>query len=366
MAERAGSEFHGALKPADSFSLCEQLSDAFREHFFVGQLFVADAIFEQYRLNMRGFEAGARQACAAAIGSWGFSRLTEQLMPDEQGSAQCCAGITRGRLHPDASKGTILLQSGIGDTVQSDAPGHNKIFELRLLMHVTRHVEEQFFSDHLDTGSQIHVALQEWRFRGAGWDAEQTCESPIRHSETVAVLEVFLSQAKAAVTASVQQVLADDVCMDRLAVGCQSHDFVFAAVDFEAEMSGEGGIEQSEGMREPQFSEKFDAIALSPAPAGGGPFTNAIDGEHSSLVEWRGKKRAGGVTLMMFEKAESSVGGIGEVAADDGRHPEFFFEPWGHGGCEAAETEGGERCGSFQQAFEMSQWFFVPDDEIKL
>jgi hypothetical protein len=113
-------------------------------------------------------------------------------------------------------------------------------------VYVSSHVEEEFFCDHLNAGGQIHVSLQEWRFRSAGWDAEQTCESPNRHSETVAIQNVFLSQANAAVTASLQQLLTDEVCVDRLVVGCQSHDFVFAAVDSEAEMSGEGGIEQSE------------------------------------------------------------------------------------------------------------------------
>jgi hypothetical protein len=69
-------------------------------------------------------------------------------------------------------------------------------------------------------------------------------------------------------------------------------------------------------VRETRFSAEFYAIALSLAPDGGGPFTNAIDGEHSSLVEWRGKKRAGGVTLMMFKKAESSVGGFREESGE--------------------------------------------------
>ena len=64
--------------------------------------------------------------------------------------------------------------------------------------------------------------------------AEEPVELPRGHRQPLAVVEVAHVHAERAVFLQVDQVLEDQVLVDRLAVGGQAHHLVFAAVDAEA------------------------------------------------------------------------------------------------------------------------------------
>src|SRR5439155_19152508 len=120
------------------------------------------------------------------------------------------------------------------------------------------------------------------------------------------------------------------------AVGGQTHHFVFAGVDAEAEMIGKSGIEESERMREMLLGQHFDAIAGAAADAAGGPLADTVDGENGCLIKRRWKKCRGGVRLVMFRKENLSV--EMELVADDLFDPHFAFDPDRHRFEEGSET----------------------------
>ena len=87
------------------------------------------------------------------------------------------------------------------------------------------------------------------------------------------------------------KMLENRVPVDRLAVGGQAHQLVFAAVDLEAAVIGERRVEQAQGMRE--IADDASASSLLPAPvpkAGGAPFADAVQGEDGRFLEGLGKK----------------------------------------------------------------------------
>ena len=134
-----------------------------------------------------------------------------------------------------------------------------------LAMDVPRRAEHDLFGDGLDRGRQVHLPLREQALRSSRRAAEQVVELPRGHRQPLAVIEVAHIHAIGAVFFQVQEPLENQVLVDRLAVGGQAHDLVFAAVDAEAGVIGECGVQQAEGMREADFVGQFDPVA-APVP----------------------------------------------------------------------------------------------------
>src|SRR4051794_26575635 len=85
----------------------------------------------------------------------------------------------------------------------------------------------------------------------------------------------------------------------RLAIRRQSHQFVFAAIDLEAAVVGEGRIEQPQRVGKTHLLSELDLITSANAPSGGGPFADAVDRQNRGLVIRRWKEGAGCVRQMM-------------------------------------------------------------------
>ena len=131
------------------------------------------------------------------------------------------------------------------------------------------------------------------------------------HRQPLAVVEVRHVHAERAVVLQVDQVLEDQVGVLRLAVGGQAHELVFAGVDLEAGVVGEGRVEQAERVREPELVRQLDPVAPADAEAGGRPLADAVEREDRRLLERRREERAGGVRLVVLGEDEA----LGVLAA---------------------------------------------------
>ena len=108
-------------------------------------------------------------------------------------------------------------------------------------------------------------------------------------------------QPERAVGLEVDQVVEDQLGVLRLAVGREPHHLVFAGVDLEAGVVGEGRIEQPERMREVQSPcASRDRLPRPNADRRGRPLADAVHREDHRLVERRRKERAGRVALVML------------------------------------------------------------------
>ena len=97
-------------------------------------------------------------------------------------------------------------------------------------------------------------------------------------------------QPERAVGLHLNQVIVNGLCEFRLAIGRQPHEFVFAGIDAEAAIRGECGIEQPERVREAEFLQEFDLVALALSNGRRGPFADAVNGENGCLCKRRGIK----------------------------------------------------------------------------
>src|SRR5262252_4431227 len=115
---------------------------------------------------------------------------------------------------------------------------------------------------------------------------EQVVKLPVRHRQTGAIIEVLEIQAKRAVRLYIHQILADPVHVERAAVGSQTHELVLARVHPESGVVGEGRIKQAERMREMDLAENLQLISTAQRNRSGGPFADAVHGEHQGFIEW--------------------------------------------------------------------------------
>ena len=159
------------------------------------------------------------------------------------------------------------------------------------------------------------------------------------------VSEVFEVEAEGTVVAQVEEFREDEVAVAGLAVGGEAHELVFAGIDVEAAVVGEGRAEQTERVGESEFAEKVEPGAVAVAECGGGPLAHTVEREDCGSLEGRGIEGAGGVALVMGGE-EDPIGGVATGGAegilDFERYPELAADPVGYGGGEGAETAGGD------------------------
>ena len=92
-------------------------------------------------------------------------------------------------------------------------------------------------------------------------------EALVGHRQAVVVREVLHVQLERAVLAQVDEVLEDLVVVLRLAVRRGAHHLVLGAVDLEAEVVGEGAVEQAERVREADLAGAARARCRARRPA---------------------------------------------------------------------------------------------------
>jgi hypothetical protein len=103
-----------------------------------------------------GPKKGPRHNIAAAVG---IALLAEKYVPDRESRPDRAAGITGGRLHPDALKCAVAQQLAIGDAVERDATGQAEVPQAVFARKRASQPQHHLLSHCLDRGGDVHV---EW------------------------------------------------------------------------------------------------------------------------------------------------------------------------------------------------------------
>ena len=117
----------------------------------------------------------------------------------------------------------------------------------------------------LDRGRDVHVLLLEPGLGIARRRAEQRVEALVRHGQPGAVVEIVEIEPERAVGLEVDQVVANDVLVFRRPIGREPHQLVFARIDLEAGVVGEGGVEQTQAVREMDLLVDREVLAIADA-----------------------------------------------------------------------------------------------------
>ncbi len=224
-----------------------------------------------------------------------------------QRRTQRAAGIAGGRLDPDVVELPVAQHLAVGHAVQRDTAGETKIAHAGFGANRTGQLQHDLLRCRLDRGGQIHMVLGQ-RFAGRPRrTAEQFVELRAGHGQAGAVIEVGLVEPEGAIRLQVDQVIENLVDILGLAIGRQAHQFVFARIHLEAGVVGKRRIQQAERMREVDFLEDFQRVAAPDGQRGGGPFADAVHGQHGGLLEGRGEEGAGGMAQVVLGEAQPAV-----------------------------------------------------------
>ena len=226
------------------------------------------------------------------------------------------ARVAGGRLNPQLVERALAQNPPVGHAVERDAAGQAEFLHPRLGVDVPGHPQHDLLGDGLDRGGEVHVALGQQRLGLARRTAEEPVELLRGHRQSLAVIEVRHVHAERAVVLQVDQLFEDQVDVPRLAVRGQAHQLVFARVDLEAAVVGEGRVEHARRVRKVELVREVDAVARAAAVAGRGPFADAVDGEDRRLFEGRGEESAGRVRFVVLGEDEPLAVGVPQAAAN--------------------------------------------------
>ena len=124
--------------------------------------------------------------------------------------------------------------------------------------------------------------------------------------------------------------VSDQICVGGLSVRGQPHELVFAGVDPEPRVVGEGGVEEPQRVRKSQLVCQLDPIRVPDSVAGRGPLSDAVQCQDRGVLEGRGEERAGGVRLVVLGEGDALAIGAPEPATDLPGQVELLFEPLRH------------------------------------
>ena len=286
-------------------------------------------------------------------------------MVGQQRRTEGAASVTGGRLYPDPVEATARCESPVGHAVQRHAPGHDEVARAALATRRQRDALDQIVGDGLDRRGQVDLAPGDARLGLARRTAEEGGEARGRHRRTVEVTEVLEVEAVRAVGAHLDEVVADQPGVARLAVRCQAHQLVLAGVGLEPAEGRDRAVEQAERVRVGDLAGQLDVSAPTPADRGRRPLAHAVDGDDRGLVEGRRVERGGGVGQVVLavqqpaRPAEATEHGHGLVL-----HPQLPSEHFASGLDE--EVLGAALDGVRQHAFPGQDRAVVVDDGVEL
>ena len=126
VAERARSELHAALEPADGTAIGERLRRPLEQRgFILHDLKVSALGGERRRMSSSSYD-GPRYAPDIPSPALGL-RATFVIVIGHKRGAERAAGIARGRLHPDLLEFAVAQDFAIGDTIERHAAGQAEI-----------------------------------------------------------------------------------------------------------------------------------------------------------------------------------------------------------------------------------------------
>src|SRR5215471_7934684 len=98
--------------------------------------------------------------------------------------------------------------------------------------------------------------------------------------------------------------LQNEILVDRPPIWSEPHELVFAAVNFEAAVIGESGVQEPKRVRKLELSQQPHFVALTHTECRCAPLADAVNGQYPSALEGTWKEGAGGVAFMMFRENE--------------------------------------------------------------
>ena len=331
--------------------------------FLVGIPFGLQVLLDVLRREL-GTQVGPLHLVVDAVGLAGF---VETVVPVGQGGPQGPTGVTRRGLDPHPVEDSLPENLPVGHAVEGDAPGQTQVPLPRDLPGVAGDLEHDLLGHVLDGAGDVHLAPGDGAFGITGRTAEQFAEPPVGHGESGEIVEVVLVETEGPVLLDVEELLLDEVAVYRLPVGGQPHKLVLPGVHPEPGEVGEGRVEQTQGVREPDLVQKPQAVSFAHPQGGGGPLPHPVQGEDGRILEGRGIEGACRVGFMVlgvvdgngFRKTQLLEGFV-----DTGGHPELGPHPHGHRLHEGIEPLGRHREIGFQDAMELEDGLVVEDDRV--
>ena len=314
ISERARAPLGASLKPAENFPGGNFLRSFPSNHLF-GMLRYFHALFAQAAGgNRRAHLLGRITGPPIGVLHDERTRLAEDLVMDVIGGSD---GKSRHR--PTQVGGKSFERSLIKDFPVRDAiEGHAARKAHRFLfgpgMQTPQHLEQDFLEARLQRRSAVAMNFFDRSRRITGRPQALGHEVGIHGAEFGSLsgvapghvrardvmLEIFETQAETDVSMSSHDA-AKFIEISRLAVSGQAHHLVLIAKFFKAEVLRDRGVIQAERVRECNRAGDIHPIAPARSPHGAGEIAQPVRREKRGLLEWRDKKCAGQMGLVVLD-----------------------------------------------------------------
>jgi hypothetical protein len=311
----------------------------------------------------------AIEAVAAVERVVPVARLAEVEVIGRQRRAHRPASVAGRRLDPEAIDLAGAQHTAVGHAIEGNAACQAKIAHAEALDHVLHQPLHHLLGDELDRCGDIHLPLRQELLGRSRRGAEQLVELAIGHAQAGAILEVREVEMEGAVRLDLDQVVADQRGVFRLAVGREPHHLVLAGIDLEPEIVGERRVEQAERMRKMDLAVDLDRVVLAQPRRGRRPLADAIHGQDRRASEGRWIEGAGGVRLVMLGEhqllGDVDAGHVPrQVVAQHLALEQLLARP--HGKCrrKRAKPARRQRKVGLEQALELQERLVVEDDVV--
>jgi len=283
----------------------------------------------------------------------------EFLVPDEE---RCAEGSTRvpcSGLDKDVVEEAGFEYFPICYAIESYAAGQAEVIGRVKFLCVLHELEHHFVREFLEGAGDVLVELCErgfWLPRGF---PEEFLHFLPCHREPVLVGKVFHVEGETPVFFYINEA-AHLVSVPRLSVWGETHHLVFGAIYLEAEVVGEGRVEEAERIGEADFLREAELRSF-PIPDGcRRPFTHPVDRDDRGIWEARAEVRRGGMGFVVFGEEERPL--ILQFFADDVGNPELLRHPLLHRTVVGEETSRPDLEVCPEDALELEERLLVEDD----
>ena len=292
-------------------------------------------------------------------------------MVHAQGRADRPARVAGRRLDPEAADVSVPQDLAVRHAVEGHPAGQAEILGPRLSREGPREPQDNLVRHGLDGSGKIHVPLGQQLIRASRWTAEEIVERLVRHPEASAVVEVREIEPEGAVRLQVHQPIQDRVGILRLAVRGQAHHLVLAGIDLEAGVIREGGVEETQRVREVDLLAHLEVVPRAETYGGGRPLADAVHGQDDGLLERGREEGARRMALVMLGKEQRSLpvvfgGKVFQLTPEQRLLEELLSQPDGHGHGERAEASRGEGEVGLEEALELQERLVVEGDVVDL
>src|SRR5262249_23653905 len=150
VAERAGSEFHAALEPANGFTAGQSLGGRV-EHIVARHGGKTRADGGQKPVNVHLVQLRTEVGTLHAVDRVRHCAFLALMhMVDRERGAGGAASVARRRLYPDIAKVAVQEHLPISDAVERDATGETQVVRASLVCEAAGKAQDRIFQDRLN------------------------------------------------------------------------------------------------------------------------------------------------------------------------------------------------------------------------